>query len=51
MEGSDRGEQTFPAGGRRAEAMLAAAGLQAVRVERCPDPACPVCTPPDRVAA
>jgi hypothetical protein len=36
---------------RRAEAMLAAAGLRATRVERCPDPACPLCARSGRAAA
>jgi hypothetical protein len=36
---------------RRAEAMLAAAGLRATRVERCPDPACPLCPRSGRAAA
>ncbi|HSQ36890.1 MAG TPA: hypothetical protein VLS92_03250 [Acidimicrobiia bacterium] len=51
MKASDRREQAFPAAGRRAEAMLAAAGLLAVRVDHCPDPACPVCRRRDRAAA
>jgi hypothetical protein len=32
-------------------ALLAAAGLRAERVERCPDPNCPVCSGGRRVAA
>ncbi len=47
----DGRDQAQRAGVGRAEAMLAAAGLRVVRVDRCPDPACPVCTRPDRAAA
>jgi len=32
-------------------ALLADAGLQAERVERCPDPDCPVCAGRNRAAA
>ena len=32
-------------------ALLAAAGLRAERVERCPDPTCPVCSGGRRAAA
>ena len=32
-------------------AVLAAAGLRAERVERCPDPTCPVCSGGRRAAA
>jgi len=35
----------------RAEAMLVAAGLQISRVERCPEPACPLCARAGRAAA
>ena len=35
----------------RVEAMLAEAGLSPLRVERCPDPACPLCARAGRAAA
>jgi len=35
----------------RVEAMLAEAGLSPLRVERCPDPTCPVCARARRAAA
>ncbi len=43
-----------PPRGRKAQAvvaLLASAGLRAEGVERCPDPACPLCAGPSRVAA
>ncbi len=44
-------EQDPPAAARQVEDVLAAAGLRAVRVDRCPDPACPVCARLERAAA
>jgi len=44
-------EQDLPAAARRVEDLLAAAGLRAIRVDRCPDPACPVCARLERAAA
>jgi hypothetical protein len=46
--------QSQPAARDRAPdavAVLAAAGLRAQRVERCPDPGCPICLRRDRAAA
>jgi len=46
-----RSDHDLPAAVRRVEDVLAAAGLRVIRVDRCPDPSCPVCGRLERAAA